>query len=266
MQKPNGVVRIGVGSSFADDRIGPAVELAERGQLDYLAFECLAERTIARENLTRQKDPEKGYTPRLLERMAEVTKPCLDRGVRIITNMGAANPLGAARAVRRQAKEQGLGDIACAVVLLLDTSEPGTHEGAYCLKRQAWLTRALEAAGEAPVLVCMHHPPMALGTWSDRSRQRDHEALGAILAGSGKVRHMLMGHTHRACSGTWHGIGYTVLHGIGPQNVLRWGSDERPDFQDGPAHVAIVDFAGGDVRVHVTDVTGHHRVWPRPPA
>jgi 3',5'-cyclic AMP phosphodiesterase CpdA len=152
------------------------------------------------------------------------------------------------------------------VVLLLDTSEPGTHEGAYCLKRQAWLTRALEAAGEAPVLVCMHHPPMALGTWSDRSRQRDHEALGAILAGSGKVRHMLMGHTHRACSGTWHGIGYTVLHGIGPQNVLRWGSDERPDFQDGPAHVAIVDFAGGDVRVHVTDVTGHHRVWPRPPA
>jgi hypothetical protein len=123
VQKPNGVVRIGVGSSFADDRIGPAVELAERGELDYLAFECLAERTIARENLTRQKDPEKGYTPRLLERMAEVTKPCLDRGVRIITNMGAANPLGAARAVRRQAKEQGLGDVACAVVLGDDVSE-----------------------------------------------------------------------------------------------------------------------------------------------
>jgi hypothetical protein len=35
-------------------------------------FECLAERTIARENLTRQKDPDKGYTPRLLDRIGAV--------------------------------------------------------------------------------------------------------------------------------------------------------------------------------------------------
>lgn len=123
MGKPRGAVRIGAGSSFADDRIEPAVELVEKAELDYVAFECLAERTIARENLTRQKDPEKGYTPRLLERMRPVLPACLQRGVRIITNMGAANPLGAARAVRRQAKEQGLGDVACAVVLGDDVSE-----------------------------------------------------------------------------------------------------------------------------------------------
>ncbi|HEV7267088.1 MAG TPA: acyclic terpene utilization AtuA family protein [Falsiroseomonas sp.] len=123
MGKPNGVVRIGAGSSFADDRIEPAVELVERGELDYIAFECLAERTIARENLTRQKDPEKGYTPRLLERMRAVLPASLQQGVRIITNMGAANPLGAARVVRRQAKEQGLGEVACAVVLGDDVSE-----------------------------------------------------------------------------------------------------------------------------------------------
>ena len=123
LDKPSGMVRIGVGSSFADDRIPPAVELAERGGIDYLAFECLAERTIARENLTRQKDPEKGYTPRLLERMGAVLPPCLSRGIRIITNMGAANPLGAARAVRRQAKEQGLGDVSCGVVVGDDVTE-----------------------------------------------------------------------------------------------------------------------------------------------
>jgi hypothetical protein len=123
MDKPSGAVRIGVGSSFADDRIEPAVEIAERGGLDYLAFECLAERTIARENLTRQKDPEKGYTPRLLERMGAVLGPCLQRNIRIVTNMGAANPLGAARAVRSQAKAAGLGDVACAVVLGDDVSE-----------------------------------------------------------------------------------------------------------------------------------------------
>ena len=52
------LLRIGAGASFADDRIAPAVDLAERGELDYLVFECLAERTIARENLTRVKQPD----------------------------------------------------------------------------------------------------------------------------------------------------------------------------------------------------------------
>ena len=41
------VLRIGAGAGYAGDRIPPAVALAEKGQLDYLVFECLAERTIA---------------------------------------------------------------------------------------------------------------------------------------------------------------------------------------------------------------------------
>jgi hypothetical protein len=41
------VIRIGAGSGFAGDRIDPAVDLAERGDLDYLVFECLGERTVA---------------------------------------------------------------------------------------------------------------------------------------------------------------------------------------------------------------------------
>ncbi|HEY9537315.1 MAG TPA: acyclic terpene utilization AtuA family protein, partial [Kiloniellaceae bacterium] len=75
-------LRIGAGAGFADDRIEPAVALAASGAVDYLVFECLAERTTARENLARRKDPERGYTPRLLERMEAVLSPCLERGVR----------------------------------------------------------------------------------------------------------------------------------------------------------------------------------------
>ena len=69
-------LRIGAGASYAGDRIEPAALLAEHGALDYLVFECLAERTIARENLTRMKNPEKGYTPRLLDRMGAVLPAC----------------------------------------------------------------------------------------------------------------------------------------------------------------------------------------------
>jgi acyclic terpene utilization AtuA family protein len=121
--KPKGILRVGAGSSFADDRIAPAVELAERGEIDYLAFECLAERTIARENLTRLKNPDKGYTPRLLDRMGAVLPACLKNGVRIVSNMGAANPTAAARDIRRHAKDLGLPEVSCAVVLGDDVAE-----------------------------------------------------------------------------------------------------------------------------------------------
>ena len=40
-------IRIGCGAGFSGDRIEPAVLLAERGALDYLVLECLAERMCA---------------------------------------------------------------------------------------------------------------------------------------------------------------------------------------------------------------------------
>ncbi len=110
-------IRIGCGAGFADNRIPPGVEIVERGELDYLAMECLAERTIARETLDRAKDPAKGYTPVLLERMEAIMPPALRRGVRIVTNMGAANPMGAARIIRKHAADWDCPDYTCAVVL-----------------------------------------------------------------------------------------------------------------------------------------------------
>src|SRR5215470_2835591 len=109
-------IRVGCGAGFSDDRIDPAQEMAEKGQVDYLVFECLAERTIARENLTRMKDPEKGYTPRLLDRMGAVLPGCLRNRTRIVSNMGAANPPAAARLLKKHAKDNALSDVSCAVV------------------------------------------------------------------------------------------------------------------------------------------------------
>jgi hypothetical protein len=116
-------IRVGTGAGFSDDRIEPAVDLAERGKIDYLVFECLAERTIARENLTRLKDPEKGYTPYLVERFQAVLPACVENNIRIVTNMGAANPAGAARAVRREAKALGINDLPVAVITGDDVAE-----------------------------------------------------------------------------------------------------------------------------------------------
>ena len=93
-------LRIGSGAGYSGDRIEPAVELAEQGDLDYLVFECLAERTIALAQQARISDPQGGYDPLLSERMRRVLPFVGGNGgrrLRVITNMGAANPVAADR-------------------------------------------------------------------------------------------------------------------------------------------------------------------------
>ena len=109
-------VRIGAGAGYSGDRIEPALELAEHGALDYLVFECLAERTIALAQQQRLLDPATGYDPLLAERMRAVLPACAARGVRVITNMGAANPEAAAREVARIARDLGLAGLRVAAV------------------------------------------------------------------------------------------------------------------------------------------------------
>lgn len=117
------IVRIGAGAGYAGDRWDPAVELAEEGDIDYLAFECLAERTIAREALAMHHDPDAGYNPRLAERMEAVLPICVEKGVRVISNMGAANPRAAAQRVCDIAAEAGIDGLRCAVLLGDDVRE-----------------------------------------------------------------------------------------------------------------------------------------------
>jgi len=84
------------------------VELAERGGLDYLVFECLAERTIALAQQAKRRDPESGFDPFLEARMRAVLPLAARHRFRIISNMGAANALGAARRTAAIAADLGV--------------------------------------------------------------------------------------------------------------------------------------------------------------
>jgi hypothetical protein len=108
--------RIGSGAGYSGDRVDPAQDMAERGGLDALVFECLAERTIALAQLRRAADPEHGYDPLLEERMRAVLPACVRQGVTLITNMGAANPMACGRAVLQVGRELGLRRLRVAVV------------------------------------------------------------------------------------------------------------------------------------------------------
>lgn len=98
-------VRLGAGAGFAGDRIDPAEDLARRGQLDYLVFEALGERTVAAGHARKRLDPAAGFDPLWEARLRAVLSHTLRDGVRIVTNSGAANPEAAGRMAVRIARE-----------------------------------------------------------------------------------------------------------------------------------------------------------------
>jgi hypothetical protein len=174
-------LRIGTGAGFSGDRIGPAVDLAERGRLDYLVFECLAERTIALAQQARRADPEGGYDPLLEARMRAVLPVLARNRFRIITNMGAANPEAAARKVLETARALGLPGLRIAAVTgddvlakivgsdfeILETGRPATAFHAPFLSANAYLgagpiVAALEAGADIVVTGRAADPAMFL--------------------------------------------------------------------------------------------------------
>jgi hypothetical protein len=109
-------VRIGSGAGYSGDRIEPAVELCAKGDIQYLGFECLAERTIALAQQERMQNPAAGFDPLLEQRMSAVLEICKSKGIKIITNMGAANAAAAARKTAEIAKRLGVGRLSVAAV------------------------------------------------------------------------------------------------------------------------------------------------------
>ena len=102
---------IGCAAGFSGDRLdaaAPVVQaLVDSGRPGVLIFETLAERTLALAQLARRANPDAGYEPLLDELLRPVLAQCLQHGVRIVSNFGAANPRGAALRIQQLAAELG---------------------------------------------------------------------------------------------------------------------------------------------------------------
>jgi len=109
-------IRLGAGAGYSGDRIEPAMELAEKGELHYLIFECLAERTIALAQQQKARDPDSGYDPLLEQRIRAILPVCHRNKVKVLTNMGAANPIAAMHHTATIARELGLEKLKIAAI------------------------------------------------------------------------------------------------------------------------------------------------------
>lgn len=109
-------IKIGSGAGYADDRLEAALDIIRDGNINYIVFECLAERTIAIAQQRKINHPNEGYDSLLEYRMAQVLPLCVENNVKIVTNMGAANPRAAAEMVKQIAEKQGLQHLKIAAV------------------------------------------------------------------------------------------------------------------------------------------------------
>jgi hypothetical protein len=109
-------IRIGAGSGFWGDALDPAIELLDKGQLDYLSFDFLAELTMALLQRLRNKDAQAGYVPDVVDYMRALMPMARERGTKLVSNGGGVNPLAAGSKILEVAREQGLSGLRVAAI------------------------------------------------------------------------------------------------------------------------------------------------------
>ena len=144
--------------------------------------------------------------------------------------------------------------------LLLDTVEPGAPWGSYCIQRREWLAQQLAAAGDLPLYVAMHHPPLALGIPSmDQFALRDAEAFWSVIAPHRtRIRHLFFGHLHRPIGGSWRGIPFSCTSSPNHQVALDLTTvrgDDVPGCRE-PAGFAVILIDTDSVVVHHQQLFG----------
>jgi hypothetical protein len=241
------VCRIGAGAGFAGDRIDPAVALANSGAVDAVVLECLAERTLVPAIKARAENPDAGFDPRLRRRLTPLLPAAHANGCQIVSNLGAANPAAAGRAISALARELGLSGKRVAAIEGDDVMSQREHVdwvrpvegrllGAHAYLGCVPLSDALEQG--ADVVVTGRVADSALFSAVARRHLLSTEQA---LAGAITVGHLL------ECGGQLTGGNYEPVGGAGAagnrltaRDYARLGYPLADVYADGSADITIL--------------------------
>ncbi|MGZ4768227.1 MAG: acyclic terpene utilization AtuA family protein, partial [Ilumatobacteraceae bacterium] len=196
-------IRIANCSGFFGDRLSAAREMVEGGDIDVLTGDWLAELTMLILHKQRARNSEVGYASTFLTQMEQVLGPCVERGIKVVSNAGGLNPAGCADRVRNIADRLGIGvsvahiegdDLMPRVDGLrpqlanLDTGEPLTADpvtaNAYL---GAWgIAAALDAAADVVICPRVTDASLVVGPaawWWEWARDDWNALAGAVAAG-----------------------------------------------------------------------------------
>ena len=94
------IVRIGCFAAFWGDSRSAIRGILEGSEVDYLVADYLSEITRALLARARAKDPEAGFVGDFITTIQPVLPEIAKRGIKVVTNAGALNPVACARALR----------------------------------------------------------------------------------------------------------------------------------------------------------------------
>ena len=115
-------LRLGAGSAHEGDDLDAAALLAEKGELDYIIFDCTSEKAISLA-LIRRANAMPAFDSRLESKLRAVAPACMRNGTKIIANAGGFDPVGAAELTAEVCRDLGLKGVKIAYVTGADVSD-----------------------------------------------------------------------------------------------------------------------------------------------
>jgi hypothetical protein len=85
-------IRIANGQGFWGDWLEAPMQLVERGPINYLTLDYLAEITMSILQKQKSRDPKAGYARDFLYVVGRVLPQCLEKNIKIVANAGGINP------------------------------------------------------------------------------------------------------------------------------------------------------------------------------
>jgi Icc protein len=113
------------------------------------------------------------------------------------------------------------------LLLGLDSSIPGRQDGELTETTLAWASEQIEAAGDVPVLIAFHHPPIDVGMpFMDSIRQLDPSGFEAFVRRHQNIVGLVCGHIHSPSATTFAGVPLVTAPGVSSTLNLPFEGDD----------------------------------------
>ncbi|MGC4890050.1 phosphodiesterase [Micromonospora sp. DT227] len=141
-------------------------------------------------------------------------------------------------------------------LVVLDSLTPGGSGGRLGDEQLDWLDGVLAGRPEAPAVVCLHHPPVAVGLpAADAIGLADADALAAVIARHPHVVRVAAGHLHRPVTSAFAGTVLTCAPSTWIQASLTMADGDEIGWVAEPTGFLLHRVADGGCVTHTVQVS-----------